>query len=90
MEPEERRMNFLPQKYPSLRLVPAYKRFINERFERCLDLYLCPRKPKIRVIYHGRNLFTEIKNKIGWLISVIVSSFFNVKFLTFSLFNVFR
>lgn len=23
--------------------VPAYERFINELFERCLDLYLCPR-----------------------------------------------
>ena len=44
-------MNFLPQKYSSLRLVPAYRRFINERFDRCLDLYLCPRKPKIKVTY---------------------------------------
>ena len=29
--------------------VPAYDRFINERFERCLDLYLCPRTRKKRV-----------------------------------------
>lgn len=48
-EPEDRRMNFIPKKYSSLRLVPAYPRFINERFERCLDLYLCPRQRKIRV-----------------------------------------
>ena len=29
--------------------VPAYARFINERFERCLDLYLCPRTRRKRV-----------------------------------------
>ena len=28
--------------------VPAYDRFIKERFERCLDLYLCPRSRKKR------------------------------------------
>ena len=34
---------FIPQAFDSLRKVPAYERFIKERFERCLDLYLCPR-----------------------------------------------
>lgn len=29
--------------------MPPYERFINERFERCLDLYLVPRKPDTRV-----------------------------------------
>lgn len=48
-EPAERKLNFLPQKFPSLRTVPAYSRFIQERFERCLDLYLCPRQRKMRV-----------------------------------------
>ena len=48
-EVEDRRQNFVPQKYSSMRAVPAYKRFINERFERCLDLYLCPRQQKMRV-----------------------------------------
>ncbi|XP_059827599.1 ribosome biogenesis protein bop1 isoform X1 [Hypanus sabinus] len=48
-EPEERKLNFLPQKFPSLRAVPAFSRFIHERFERCLDLYLCPRQRKMRV-----------------------------------------
>jgi hypothetical protein len=28
--------------------VPAYARFINERFERCLDLYLAPRARRKR------------------------------------------
>lgn len=48
-EPAERKLNFLPRKFPSLRAVPAYGRFIQERFERCLDLYLCPRQRKMRV-----------------------------------------
>lgn len=34
---------FIPQAFDSLRKVPAYEHYINERFERCLDLYLCPR-----------------------------------------------
>ena len=33
----------LPTSYDSLRQVPSYAAYINERFERCLDLYLCPR-----------------------------------------------
>eukprot|EP00803_Ostreobium_quekettii_P002581 evm.model.scf_1029.3 EVM.evm.TU.scf_1029.3 scf_1029:39095-48452(-) len=43
---------FVPKAYEALRKVPAYGRFINEVFERCLDLYLCPRirlkKPRER------------------------------------------
>lgn len=45
----DRRQNYIPQKYASLRQVPAYPRFVQERFERCLDLYLCPRTRKNRV-----------------------------------------
>ena len=40
---EDRERNYLPQKYSALRLVPAYDRFIKERFSRQLDLYLAPR-----------------------------------------------
>lgn len=48
-EPSERKLSVLPQPYNCLRHVPAYPRFIHERFERCLDLYLCPRQRKMRV-----------------------------------------
>lgn len=48
-EPGERKLSFLPRAFPNLRSVPAYSRFIQERFERCLDLYLCPRQRKMRV-----------------------------------------
>lgn len=48
-EPHERRIKVKPKKYSSLRLIPAYSDFTKERFERCLDLYLCPRKKIMKV-----------------------------------------
>ncbi|XP_024518747.1 ribosome biogenesis protein BOP1 homolog isoform X1 [Selaginella moellendorffii] len=46
---EEDRPKFIPKKFDSLRHVPAYAEFIKEIFERCLDLYLCPRTRKKRL-----------------------------------------
>ncbi|KAJ1724245.1 Ribosome biogenesis protein erb1 [Coemansia erecta] len=40
---EDRRRAFLPQDFGALRNVPGYERFVDERFGRCLDLYLAPR-----------------------------------------------
>ncbi|GCB82215.1 hypothetical protein scyTo_0021558, partial [Scyliorhinus torazame] len=59
-EPEERKLNFLPQKFTSLRAVPAFSRFIHERFERCLDLYLCPRQRKMRVNVDPEDLIPNL------------------------------
>lgn len=59
-EPEERKLNFLPKKYSCLRAVPAYTRFINERFERCLDLYLCPRQRKMRMNVNPEDLIPKL------------------------------
>ncbi|KAJ2139328.1 Ribosome biogenesis protein erb1 [Coemansia sp. RSA 788] len=42
-DPDDRKRNFLPQDFSSLRTVPGYDRFMQERFQRCLDLYLAPR-----------------------------------------------
>ena len=42
-EPRERRINFLPKKASSLRALGSYPEFARNRFERCLDIYLCPR-----------------------------------------------
>ena len=39
----------LPHRYDSLLHVPAYANYVRERFERCLDLYMCPRQRKMRV-----------------------------------------
>lgn len=45
---EDRRINFVPQKYASMRHIPSYKQFHKERFERCLDLYLVARARRKR------------------------------------------
>ncbi|KAL3859579.1 hypothetical protein ACJMK2_009795 [Sinanodonta woodiana] len=57
---EERRLNFIPQKFNSLREVPAYPRFINERFNRCLDLYLCPRQSKMKMNVNPEDLIPKL------------------------------
>lgn len=41
---EEREQFFLPQRFPNLRSVPFYANTVRERFERCLELYMCPRQ----------------------------------------------
>jgi len=41
--PENRRLDMLPVRFSCLRHVPAYSPAVRERFERSLDLYLCPR-----------------------------------------------
>lgn len=51
----------MPASYPSLRLVPQYSDFIKERFERCLDLYLCPRARRKRpFVKDARSLIPEL------------------------------
>ncbi|KPP79595.1 ribosome biogenesis protein bop1-like [Scleropages formosus] len=59
-DPEDRKLSFLPQKFSCLRSVPAYSRFIHERFERCLDLYLCPRQRKMRVNVDPEDLIPKL------------------------------
>lgn len=60
MEPEEREKEYLAQKYDSLRRTPAYGNFINERFERCLDLYLAPRVRKNRLNIDPTSLLPKL------------------------------
>uniref|UniRef100_A0A8D2JG83 Ribosome biogenesis protein BOP1 n=1 Tax=Sciurus vulgaris TaxID=55149 RepID=A0A8D2JG83_SCIVU len=59
-EPGERKLSFLPRKFPSLQAVPAYGRFIQERFERCLDLYLCPRQRMMWVNVDPEDLIPKL------------------------------
>jgi len=59
-EPNKRRLQFVPEKYNSLRKVPAYKKFTNERFERCLDLYLAPRARKMRLTIQPEDLVPQL------------------------------
>jgi ribosome biogenesis protein ERB1 len=49
LDDKDRLYNFVPKKHDCLRHVAGYQNFVKERFERCLDLYLCPRKLKRRL-----------------------------------------
>lgn len=66
-DPQDRKRNFVAQKYSSLRLVPRYDNYIQERFERCLDLYLCPRTRKTRVCRCLLCSVTDVCRPICWL-----------------------
>uniref|UniRef100_T1J4W3 Ribosome biogenesis protein BOP1 homolog n=1 Tax=Strigamia maritima TaxID=126957 RepID=T1J4W3_STRMM len=59
-EPDDRKREFMPQKYSCLRHVPAYTDFIKERFERCLDLYLNPRQRKTRSYIDPEDLIPKL------------------------------
>lgn len=59
-DPTDRKRNYLPKKFRSLRLVPAYDNFIKERFERCLDLYLAPRVKKNRLNIDPESLIPKL------------------------------
>lgn len=60
MDPEDRELNFIPQKFNSLRAVRGYASFVRERFERCLDLYLCPRVNKKRLNIDPESLIPQL------------------------------
>ena len=47
-DPADRPLDFLPRRFSALRHVPLYTAGLRERFERCLDLYLCPRMTRRR------------------------------------------
>ena len=49
LDDKDRPYNFTPKTHACLRHVAGYAGFVKERFERCLDLYLCPRKLKRRL-----------------------------------------
>jgi len=59
-EGHKRKLPFIPQKYSSLRQVPAWNNFIRERFERCLDLYLAPRQRKMRLTIQPEDLVPNL------------------------------
>ncbi|XP_063216320.1 ribosome biogenesis protein BOP1 homolog [Bacillus rossius redtenbacheri] len=58
--PWKRKLHFIPEKYGSLREVPAYRRYTRERFLRCLDLYLCPRARKMKLMIEPEDLVPQL------------------------------
>ncbi|KAF5827641.1 NUC169 domain-containing protein [Dunaliella salina] len=59
LDPEDR-PKLVPRKHNSLREVPAYSRLINDIFERCLDLYLCPRVRRKRLHVDPESLVPKL------------------------------
>ncbi|KAJ3311588.1 Ribosome biogenesis protein 1 [Blyttiomyces sp. JEL0837] len=63
LDPQDRPQNFIPHKYPNLRSVPGYARFVQERFDRCLDLYLCPRIQKNKINIDPESLIPKLPSR---------------------------
>lgn len=59
---EERDKDFLPTNHDSLRQVPGYDRFVKEKFERCLDLYLAPRVRRKKLNIDPESLLPKLPN----------------------------
>ncbi|KIX95755.1 uncharacterized protein Z520_08463 [Fonsecaea multimorphosa CBS 102226] len=59
---EDRDKDYLPTDHTSLRKVPGYERFIKEKFERCLDLYLAPRVRRTKLNIDPESLLPKLPN----------------------------
>ncbi|GAB7350837.1 hypothetical protein MBLNU459_g1369t1 [Dothideomycetes sp. NU459] len=57
---EDREKDFLPTDHSALRKVPGYARFIKEKFERCLDLYLAPRVRRSKLNIDPESLLPKL------------------------------
>lgn len=57
---EDRKSEFLSAKYDALRKVPGYKDLVQEKFERCLDLYLAPRTRKVKLNIDPESLIPKL------------------------------
>lgn len=57
---EDRERDYLPEDHSALRKVPGYARFIKEKFERCLDLYLAPRVRRSKLNIDPESLLPKL------------------------------
>ena len=57
---EDRDTDFLPTSYDSLRKVPGYEKFVKDKFERCLDLYLAPRVRRSKLNIDPESLLPKL------------------------------
>mmetsp|Transcript_10390 Transcript_10390/g.20458 ORF Transcript_10390/g.20458 Transcript_10390/m.20458 type:complete len:820 (+) Transcript_10390:133-2592(+) len=58
--PDDRKINYLPHDFSQMRRIPAYDDYVKERFERCLDLYLAPRKEVKRINIDPESLVPKL------------------------------
>lgn len=59
-EEEDKEKEYLPTDHSALRKVPGYARFIKEKFERCLDLYLAPRVRRSKLNIDPESLLPKL------------------------------
>jgi ribosome biogenesis protein ERB1 len=59
---DDREKDYLPTDHDSLRKVPGYDKFIKEKFERCLDLYLAPRVRRTKLNIDPESLLPKLPN----------------------------
>lgn len=59
---EDREKDYLPADHTALRKVPGYGRFVKEKFERCLDLYLAPRVRRTKLNIDPESLLPKLPN----------------------------
>ena len=57
---EDRDKDYLPTNHDSLRKVPGYEKFLKEKFERCLDLYLAPRVRRSKLNIDPESLLPKL------------------------------
>ena len=57
---EDRTRDYLPHDHSALRKVPGYARFLRDRMERCLDLYLAPRVRRSKLNIDPESLLPKL------------------------------
>ncbi|PGH19142.1 ribosome biogenesis protein ERB1 [Polytolypa hystricis UAMH7299] len=57
---EDREKDYLPNNFDALRKVPGYEKFVKEKFERCLDLYLAPRVRRSKLNIDPESLLPKL------------------------------
>lgn len=57
---QDRELSHLPEKFACLRHVPAFPEIMQERFKRCLDLYLVPRALRQRMNVDPESLLPKL------------------------------
>ncbi|KAK2760908.1 Ribosome biogenesis protein erb1 [Arachnomyces sp. PD_36] len=57
---EDREKDYLPTDHDALRKVPGYESFVQEKFERCLDLYLAPRVRRSKLNIDPESLLPKL------------------------------
>jgi ribosome biogenesis protein ERB1 len=56
----DRKEHFLPRAFDSLRHVPFYNHFIQDRYQRCLDLAFYPRMTRTRIVVDPKKLLPDL------------------------------